>query len=359
MYYPDQRFIAPLTLIRRRAYLPEEATGSVQINEGRHVDLHDVVAEGLVPAPYYLIDAARFFRRRPSAVESLLLVELEEPVDEGQVIAGRSRGRGKRLFAPAKGSITEIDDAGRLLFRATPQVLALEAGVRGRIAEVEAGRGVVIEAVGARVQGVWGNDRRTISTLRAGPDDGLATIRSDALETRYRGVAMITRQPLDAMSFLVMDEQGFAAVIAPSMDASLITEAMESRSAVLLTEGFGSIRMNATTYGLLTDFEGQQATIDAHLPTRWETRSPEVIINRRAEEGGQRPSRPNPMLTLRTGMTVRVTREPFAGFTGRVVDLPKSPVLLDNGLQVPCANVELIVGETITVPLANLEVLGR
>ena len=85
---------------------------------------------------------------------------------------------------------------------------------------------------------------------------------------------------------------------------------------------------------------------------------PEVIVNvpfKRTD----RPSRPNTMLSLRPDMNVRITREPYLGLTGRIVHLPKSPVLLDNGLRVPSAQVELVVGETVFVPLVNLEVLGR
>jgi len=58
-------------------------------------------------------------------------------------------------------------------------------------------------------------------------------------------------------------------------------------------------------------------------------------------------------------MTVRMLREPNMGQTGRILDLPKSPILLDNGLRVLCAQVELVAGEQLYVPLANLEVLSR
>jgi hypothetical protein len=83
-----------------------------------------------------------------------------------------------------------------------------------------------------------------------------------------------------------------------------------------------------------------------------------VIINLAPKED-EIPARPNIMLTLREGMNVRVTRAPYAGLTGLVVDLPESPVLLDNGLRIRCAQVELVIGETVFVPLTNIEVLGR
>jgi hypothetical protein len=56
---------------------------------------------------------------------------------------------------------------------------------------------------------------------------------------------------------------------------------------------------------------------------------------------------------------VRATCPPHAGLTGKIVDLPKTPTLLDNGLRVPCAQVEFVAGETAFVPLANLEYYGK
>jgi hypothetical protein len=155
-----------------------------------------------------------------------------------------------------------------------------------------------------------------------------------------------------------MEEKGLAGVIAPSMDTSLIDQALAMKSAIMLTEGFGDMTMGYNVYNLLSEYDGHQVIVDAHLPNRWEVRAPEVIVNLAPKEG-EIPARPNIMLTLREGMNVRVTRAPYAGLTGLVVDLPESPVLLDNGLRIRCAQVELVIGETVFVPLTNIEVLGR
>ena len=143
------------------------------------------------------------------------------------------------------------------------------------------------------------------------------------------------------------------------MDASLLPRARALECAIMLVDGFGKIRMSNVIMNLLTEFDGQQATLDAYMPQKWETRLPEVIINVPARDADEQPSRPNMMLTLRKGMNVRLNRQPNIGMTGIVVDLPKSPILLDNGLRVPCVQVQLVSGEMVFVPLANLEVLSR
>ncbi len=357
MYYPDQRYASELTVIRREAMLPEEALGTLRTMEGKRVDIRDVVATGVIPSRYVLLDVMKFFRlRRVEQVEELLKVEPGSVVDKDQVIAGKSLERGKRLLTPVKGIIARID-GGRVIVQELPDVIDVEAGVRGRVVHVEAGRGVVVESAGAQTQGVWGNGKNVIASMRVEPEEGLETIVADSLEQRYNGTIVLTRRPLTAEAFRVMKVQGFAGVIAPSMDSALIRLATTWKGAVLLTEGFGNIRMSNAAYNLLKEFAENVVTLDAYTPSRFETRTPEVIVNVRPRDA--KPTPPNVQLSLREGMTVRVTRSPHLGLTGRVVSLPRLPVKLPNGLRVPSARVELVSGETADIPVANLEVLGR
>jgi hypothetical protein len=58
-------------------------------------------------------------------------------------------------------------------------------------------------------------------------------------------------------------------------------------------------------------------------------------------------------------MRVRINRAPYAGQTARIVDLPDSPVQIENGLRVLSAQVKLQDGREVLVPMANLEALGE
>jgi hypothetical protein len=358
VYYPDQRYASALTVVRRECLLPEEAVGTVRVTEGKRVDVRDVVANGVIMNRHIILDAMSFFGlRRPQDLTPLLHVEPGELVEDRALLAGKNPQRGRRLFAPMRGLVAKIEQ-GRIIIHEMPQVIDLEAGVRGRVVEVRSGRGVVIEAVGAQIQGVWGNNRRTIATLRVEPEEGLESIVEDALNLKYKGVIVVTMRPLTAAALQIMEGRGLVGLIGPSMDASLRERALNVNGVIFLTEGFGSARMSRAIFNLLSQFDGQQVTIDAFSPTRWETRYPEIIVNI-TPRGDERPAQPNPMLSLRPNLNVRVTRDPYAGQTGRVVDLPAAPVLLENGLRVLCAQVELVAGGMVNVPLANLEVLGR
>ena len=81
-----------------------------------------------------------------------------------------------------------------------------------------------------------------------------------------------------------------------------------------------------------------------------------VIFNRRADDTFAPPEIGQP---LKRGMRVRVGRDPYMGYVGRVSDLTEQPVLLANGLRLMCAKVDFPNGESVQIPLANLELAGR
>lgn len=357
-YYPDQRYASEYTVIRREVMLPELATGTIRIMEGKKVDVRDVAAQGVMPSRHIIIDAMPILGlKKPEELLGLMQVEPGDTVEDQDVLAGKNPKRGKRVFAPVRGIVAKVDN-GRIILQEMPEILNLEAGVRGRVVRVEPGRGLVIEANGGQIQGVWGNNRRVISIMRMEPEGGLKNIEADDLDLRYKGVVVITQNPLTMSSFEVMHDRGFVGLIAPSMDISLMDVALSAHGAVFLTEGFGDMRMSRILFTMFEKFNEQQITLDAYMPNRWENRYPEIVINRTTREDSP-PRRPNPLLALRPTMTVRVSREPYAGQTAKVVEIPKLPVQLENGLRVLCARVELSTGEVVFIPLNNLEVLGR
>jgi len=255
-----------------------------------------------------------------------------------------------------RGIVSQIAD-GRIILKELPETVEVQAGVAGKVTEVFTHRGVVIEAAGGYVQGVWGNNRRTIATLRLEPDGGLARSSGDILEVRYVGTVVVTRSTITAETFSTVANQNLNGLIAPSMDAALMEMALEQEAGIMLTEGFGNTRMNPAISNLFQEAEGKQVTLDAQMPNRWESRYPEVIIN--VSSRNTRPSVPNANRGLRKGTSVRVTRAPYTGQTGEILDLPNTPILLDNGLRVMCAEVALITGDNVHIPLANLEILSR
>jgi hypothetical protein len=116
--------------------------------------------------------------------------------------------------------------------------------------------------------------------------------------------------------------------------------------------------MSGLLGNIFNALSGRQAMMDAFTPNRSEARRPEIIMNPTGRTAA-RPPQPDVDVPLRAGMNVRLTRSPHAGQVGQIANLPKSPVLLDNGLRVMCAQVALPGGDSVLVPLANLEIFGK
>lgn len=357
-YYPDARLISKLTTIQREALLPEEAFGVVQASEGQDVDIRQVVARGALPSRHIIVEVRPILGNVDDAtLNKLLLVKDRAMAQAGSPIAGRDPKRGKRVLAPVDGLVVYAGD-GRIVMQEKPAVITVEAGVRGTVTQVYPGRGAGIKAVGVLVQGVWGNGRSVINGLRLEPARGIETIQPEALDTAYKNEIVVTAKPVTPFILQVAEVRGFAGLIAPSMDASLMDRVKALALPVMLTEGFGDARMNPAIMSLLQEFDGMQATLDAYLPRRFEPRRPELVINRRVGADEEVP----PLETgiaLRRGMRVRVTRAPYTGQIGKVLELPDQPILLPNGLRVVCASVDIGEAEPVDIPLANLEFAGR
>lgn len=354
-YYPEQRLMLPLTLIRRERMLPEGVgSAKLETSTGARVGLRDVVVRGALPAPYTALDAASLLKlRHPGDLPALLQVAEGEHVEQGQMLARRRR---RKLIAPVSGVITLVQD-GRILIKTDPTPVEVTAGVNGQVLEVDPARGVLIETYGALLQGVWGNGKRAMGALRFEPADGLDNA-GDALGMQYRGAIVVSKRRLKPAALALMETQGVAGLIAPGMEADMREMALRAPGPILLIEGFGTARLNPAAQQFLTGFEGRQATVDAARPSLTSKARPEVIITVPLP-AVDRPAPPVLQLGLQTGMAVRVMRSDGSSIAGQITGLPDAPQLLDNGLRVPCAQVELITGERSAVPLANIEVFGR
>ena len=354
-YFPEQRHMLSLTLVRRERLLPEDTEAQVDMQVGSRVGLKDIVARGSAPAPYTLIDAMRFFKlKKPEDLKPLLEVSVGDIVSATQTLAARGR---RRLASPMVGRVAAID-SGRIVLQAAAETVELDAGLNGQIVEVKKGRGVVIETFGAVFQGMWGNNRRAVGALRNDPPNGIENVDPDAIDIQFRGSILVTRRSVTPSLLQAVVELNLAGLIAPSMETDMIKEAVSMRPAILLTAGFGSHRMSTVTYQFFDEMDGRQATLDAIMPAPLELRRPEVIVNVPLHPQ-ERPSAPLTNVSLQQGMQVRVVYGDGSVAFGEVIGLPKAPVLLDNGLRVHCAQVALVTGERPMVPLANIEVPGR
>ena len=356
IYYPDYAYVTELMTIHRERSLPPMAEGQVRISQGQAVGVHDIIAEGTMPSEHIILDAMSFLGlKKPEQLEEMLFVKQGDWVTEETPLAGKNPEKGKRLFAPQSGIVRGIQD-GRIVIQKMPEVVNLESGAKGQVVQVREGRGVVVETTGAYIQGSWGNNRSAIAILQPEPKGGLENLVDDGLNLEYKGMIAWVRTPVTEKMIRVAETQNMSGIIAPSIQPWLREFALESSIAILLMEGFGNIRMSNEIVSTLSNFEGQQATVDAYMPSRENANRPGIIINQLTRD---KLAPMNPMTPLKNGMRVRINRAPWIGQIGKVIALPNTPVLLDNGLRARIAQVEMPNGVTVQIPLPNLEIAGR
>jgi hypothetical protein len=239
--------------------------------------------------------------------------------------------------------------------------------MNGFITEVEPGRGVTVVAQGTLLQCAWGNGQLQAASYDFEPGTEFATSRTnmrglgdlfdhDLTLSPYRGKAVVLLRPIRDLDLDVVEQQELAGLIAPSMPVHLREKAMQLKVPVILTEGFGKLPPTMRLYELLLEKRGNQAVFDAQIPDPRHNTRPEIII----PLGAARQDRPVPDVKtpLRVGMIVRLRRAPYAGQLGKITQLPDLPMTVESGLRVLCAYVKLDSGETIVVPLANIESVG-
>ncbi|GAI95712.1 unnamed protein product, partial [marine sediment metagenome] len=133
-----------------------------------------------------------------------------------------------------------------------------------------------------------------------------------------------------------------------------ITGQEELGLTVIITEGFGTMRMSQSTFDLLKSFEGYQASVNGATQIRAGVLRPEIIIPHQeiAEQGSEELAS-----GMVPGTSVRIIRQPYFGAIGMVKFLPVELQQLESESYVRVLDVELDDGIVVTVPRANVEII--
>ena len=125
---------------------------------------------------------------------------------------------------------------------------------------------------------------------------------------------------------------------------------------LIVTEGFGTIRMADRTFRLLQSLEGQLASINGATQIRAGVMRPEIVVPHPADHGAA--ELPSEGQDLSIGTPIRVIREPYFGRLGQVAALPPELQQIPSGAMVRVLEADLD-GERVTVPRANVEIIEQ
>jgi len=369
-YTPGLR-VTDHAVIRRERRLPLK--GDVLVALGAEVAADTVVARTELPGNVQTVNVAARLSLDPARVPEALTVPVGTSVRKDDVIA-----EGRSLFglvrqhatAPSDGTIESVSPiTGQLILREPPIPVDIDAYVRGVVAEVLPEEGVVIEATGALMQGIFGVGGETFGTLRIvspSPDEELT---AEQLTEAHRGCVVVGGAYVSYRTLMRAKELGVAAVVVGGFDdrdlrellgrdlGVAITGAEDLGLTLVLTEGFGRIRMAERTRRLLDAHEGEQASVSGATQIRAGVMRPEIVIPRAsATAADRRPGAAS--LGIEVGSLLRIIREPYFGRIARVVELPPELQALETEARVRVMTVEFADDHArAVVPRANVELI--
>ena len=344
--------VLPLTTIVRERVLP--VAGKVNAHVNQRVSSTDVVAEATFAREHVLLDVARTFGVSANAADKMIKVKEGDRLTQGGLVAEAGGMISRTIKAPRAGRVM-IAGGGQVLMEVGDSRIELRAGLPGLVTQILPERGVVIRTAGALVQGVWGNgriDNGLMISLLEKPDDVLSP---DRLDVSLRGSVILAGHVRDAETLRVAAELPIRGLIISSLLSPLIATAYQMRYPILAMEGFGAIPMNSAAFKLLTTNNKREATVNAEHFDRYSGNRPEVIIPLPISN---EPPEPNSYEIFAIGQQVRLRRPPNVGMIGTISSLPSGLSVLPSGLRASSADVRLENGESMLVPLVNLEVVG-
>lgn len=370
-YTPGLR-VTEEAVVRRERRLPLK--GQVLVARGASVEAHTVVARTELPGNVQTVNLASKLGIDPAKVGESLMVAIGSAVRKEQPIASAKSLFGlvkNQATAPCDGTIESVSAiTGQLIFREPPIPVEVSAYVRGTVAEVLPDEGVVIETRGAFLQGIFGVGGETFGEIACAvksPDDALAPA---LLTPEHRGKVVVGGAYASHEALMRAREVGAAAVVVGGFDdrdlrqllgrdlGVAITGSEELGITLVLTEGFGHIRMAERTWRLLESHQGSLASVSGATQIRAGVMRPEIVVPV-AASATTRGTDGDHSTGLEIGSLLRVIRQPYFGRIGRVLELPPELQGLDSEAKVRVLAVEFADDRSrAVVPRANVELIA-
>ncbi|GAF91003.1 unnamed protein product, partial [marine sediment metagenome] len=248
-----------------------------------------------------------------------------------------------------------------------PIPVEIEAYIPGKVVKVLPREGAVIETNAALIQGIFGIGGETHGKIKMVVDSPDEKLTADLITSEDKGAVLIggSLATLDALRKGA--EFGVSCIVTGGVRHDDITTLIGEEIGVaitgheevgltlIITEGFGEMRMSQRTFDLLKRFDGYMASVNGATQIRAGVMRPEIIIPH--EERLERASSVELAAGMLPGTPVRIIRRPYFGAIGNVVSLPVELQQIQTRSHVRVLEVELEDGRVVTVPRANVEII--
>jgi hypothetical protein len=351
----------------RRLPLP----GAILVQPGAAVKSHDIVARTELPGNVTTVNVAGVLGIPQQDVEHAMLKKTGASVHKDELLA-QSKGLfglfKSQVRAPVTGTIESVSSiTGQLILREPPLPVEVRAYIDGSVVEVFENEGVAVETTASFIQGIFGIGGETWGELMPVVDTPDAVLTAARIDDRCQGKILIGGSLVEHDALEKAVAVGAKGVVVGGIedrtlkqflgyDLGIAITGSEKRGlTVVVTEGFGTMRMADRTFRLLCSLKGKQASMNGATQIRAGVIRPEIIV---PCADSQKMSKKEYMITgLEIGTPVRIIREPNFGLLGKVVGLPVELMVIETESKVRVLEVELEDKRRVVLPRANVEII--
>ena len=367
-----------LCIVEKSRILP--ISGEVLVNEGDNVYPDTLVARTNVPGEPRIVKVALALGVDTDVdqIENYMLKKSGESITKNEPIAQFRALWGlinKICYSPVSGTVESISNlSGYVIVREDPISVELNAYITGIIEKILPNEGVIVRTPASLIQGIFGIGGEThgeLMIMSKSPED---ILEAEQVTSECAGKILIAGAIVTAEALRKAVDVGAKGIIVGGIESKdlkdflgydigvAITGHEEVGITLILTEGFGKMKMLEKTFELLKEFEGKLACINGTTQIRAGVMRPEVIIPRGDVNISQIPKHYNEeTLTsegLKPGTIIRLIRKPYFGALGKVISLPVELQQLETESKVRVLEVELEDGRRIIVKArANVEII--
>ena len=374
------------TIVEKVRKLPIH--GKLLVKKGDRVSYDTQIGRADLPGKIVVVNAALALGLEITATDvsmeqvsiglsEYLLKNVSDKVDEGEILAhkkGFIKMFDKQCVSPAKGVIEYYSDVtGQIMIREPPIPIFLDAYIPGKVVQVLPEEGVIIRTPAALIQGIFGIGGEThgeLMMLAKTPDDILSP---DRITAECSGKIIVGGSIVEKEAIQKAVKTGVKAIIVGGIrDEDLsnflgyeigvaITGKEQIGLTIILTEGFGRMRMAGKTFQLLSKLEGRLTCVNGATQIRAGVIRPEITIpyEREFKKGDEETDESAKRLLegLKPGLPVRVIGHPYFGALGQVTKLPVELQKVETESHVRVLEVKLEDGRKVLVPRANVELI--
>jgi hypothetical protein len=370
-YTPGLKVIEK-TIVHKTRRLPLK--GNVVVKKGDTVKAEDIVATTNLPGNVVPVNLANMLNIDASEIPELLIKKPGDPIKEGELIAETPGLFGlfkTKAHAPSSGTFESVSSiTGQAIIREAPIPVSVQAYINGKVDDIIENEGVEIKTAASFIQGIFGIGGEQRGQIHILTKDTDTPITEDLITDNCKGKVLVGGSFLSLKAFKKAERIGAIGVVVGGFNYSdikkivgydigvAITGQEDIKTTLIVTEGFGEVRMAEQTFKLLSSHEGKMASINGATQIRAGVIRPEIIIP--LEGDVKIKEEKAELFGMDKGTEVRVIRAPYFGMLGEVTELPHELQRLESGSLARVAKVKIYeTKKEVLLPRANLEMIEK